>query len=87
VRCTTHGARALRDHGRQARRRPRHRRRDLVDPSVADVAVDGFERIYRSAGARLAFLSGARSIYLDPPFGRDGLFPRMAALEPPALFV
>ena len=61
--------------------------RDLVDPSVADVAVDEFERIYRSAGARLAFLASARSIYLDPPFGRDGLFPRMAALEPPALFV
>ena len=61
--------------------------RDLVDPSVADVAVDEFERIYRTAGARLAFLASARSIYLDPPFGRDGLFPRMAALEPPALFV
>ena len=61
--------------------------RDLVDPSVADVAVDEFERIYRTAGARLAFLASARSVYLDPPFGRDGLFPRMAALEPPALFV
>ena len=61
--------------------------RDLVDPSVADIAIDEFERIYRSAGARLAFLASARSIYLDRPFGRDGLFPRMAALEPPALFV
>jgi pimeloyl-ACP methyl ester carboxylesterase len=61
--------------------------RDLVDPSVADIAIDEFERIYRSAGARLAFLASARSIYLDPPFGRDGFFPRMAALEPPALFV
>ena len=61
--------------------------RDLVDPSVADIAIDEFERIYRTAGARLAFLASARSIYLDRPFGRDGLFPRMAALEPPALFV
>jgi pimeloyl-ACP methyl ester carboxylesterase len=61
--------------------------RDLVDPSVADIVVDEFERIYRSAGARLAFLASARSIYLDPPFGRGGLFPRMEALEPPALFV
>ena len=61
--------------------------RDLVDPSVADIVVDEFERIYRSAGARLAFLASARSIYLDQPFGRDGLFPRMEALEPPALFV
>ena len=61
--------------------------RDLVDPSVADIVVDEFERIYRSAGARLAFLSSARSIYLDPPFGRDGLFPRLEALEPAAMFV
>ena len=61
--------------------------RDLVDPSVADIVVDEFERIYRSAGARLAFLSSARSIYLDPPFGRTGLFPRLEALEPPAMFV
>src|SRR3954454_21783365 len=61
--------------------------RDLVDPSVADIVVDEFERIYRSAGARLAFLASARSIYLDPPFGRDGLFPRMEGLEPPAMFV
>jgi pimeloyl-ACP methyl ester carboxylesterase len=61
--------------------------RDLVDPSVADIAIDEFERIYRSARARLAFLASARSIYLDAPFGRDGFFPRMAALEPPALFV
>src|SRR3712207_8889813 len=45
--------------------------RDLVDPSVADIVVDEFERIYRSAGARLAFLSSARSIYLEPPFGRE----------------
>jgi pimeloyl-ACP methyl ester carboxylesterase len=61
--------------------------RDLVDPSVADIAVDEFERIYRSPGARLAFLASARSIYLESPFGRAGLFPRMAALEPPALFI
>jgi pimeloyl-ACP methyl ester carboxylesterase len=61
--------------------------RDLVDPSVADIAVDEFERIYRSPGARLAFLASARSIYLESPFGRAGLFPRMAALEPPAMFI
>ena len=61
--------------------------RDLVDPSVADIAVDEFERIYRSPGARLAFLACARTIYLDPPFGRGGFYPRLAALEPPAMFV
>ncbi len=61
--------------------------RDLVDPSVADVVVDEFQRIYGSAGARFAFLSSARNIYLEKPFGRDGFYPRLAQLEPPALFV
>lgn len=60
---------------------------DQVDPSVADIAVDEFERIYRTAGARIAFGASARSIYLEPPFGRSGLFPRLAELQPPALFV
>jgi len=61
--------------------------RDLVDPSVSDVVVDEFQRIYGSAGARFAFLSSARNIYLEKPFGRDGFYPRLAQLEPPALFV
>src|SRR3954470_9467764 len=61
--------------------------RDLVDPSVADIVVDEFERIYRNAGARLAFLASARSIYLEAPFGRHGFYPRLAQLQPPALFV
>jgi pimeloyl-ACP methyl ester carboxylesterase len=61
--------------------------RDLVDPSVADIVVDEFERIYRSPGARLAFLASARSIYLEKPFGRGGFYPRLAGLRPPALFV
>jgi pimeloyl-ACP methyl ester carboxylesterase len=61
--------------------------RDVVDPSVADIATDEFERIYRTAGARLAFLASARSIYLDKPFGRGGFYERLAKLERPALFV
>ena len=61
--------------------------RDLVDPSVADIVVDEFERIYRSPGARLAFLASARAIYLEAPFGRRGFYPRLATLRPPALFV
>jgi pimeloyl-ACP methyl ester carboxylesterase len=61
--------------------------RDLVDPSVADIVADEFERIYRSPGARLAFLSSARAIYLEPPFGKRGFYPRLATLQPPALFV
>jgi pimeloyl-ACP methyl ester carboxylesterase len=61
--------------------------RDQVDPSVADVVVEEFQRIYGSAGARLAFLASARNVYLERPFGRDGFYPRLAELEPPALFV
>ena len=59
--------------------------RDLVDPSVADIGVDEFERIYRSPGARLAFLSSAR---VDlPRIAGARFYPRLATLEPPALFV
>lgn len=61
--------------------------RDKVDPSVADIAVDEFQRIYGSAGARVAFLKAARNIYLDEPFGRNGYYPRLAKLERPCLFI
>lgn len=60
---------------------------DALDPSVADIAVDEFQRTYCSAGARLAFLRSARNIYLDKPFGRGGFYPRLGTLEPEALFV
>jgi pimeloyl-ACP methyl ester carboxylesterase len=60
---------------------------DAVDPAVADVAVDEFQRIYASAGARFAFLCAARNIYLDKPYGRSGFYPRLSELEAPALFV
>jgi pimeloyl-ACP methyl ester carboxylesterase len=60
---------------------------DALDPSVADVVVDEFQRIYGSAGARVAFYASARNIYLDRPFGRGGFYPRLAGLQPPALFV
>jgi pimeloyl-ACP methyl ester carboxylesterase len=59
----------------------------MVDPSLGDIVADEFERTYRSPGARLAFLASARSIYLDAPFGPNGFYPRLAALERPALFV
>ena len=61
--------------------------RDAVDPAVGDVMVDEFRRIYQSAGARYAFLSSARNIYLEAPLGRGGFYPRLATLRPPALFV
>jgi pimeloyl-ACP methyl ester carboxylesterase len=61
--------------------------RDLIDPAVGDLMVDEFRRIYQSAGARYAFLSSARNIYLEAPFGPNGFYPRLAELEPPALFI
>jgi pimeloyl-ACP methyl ester carboxylesterase len=61
--------------------------RDLIDPDVADLVVDEFQRIYHSAGARYALLASARNIPLEAPFGPHGFYRRLADLEPPALFV
>lgn len=61
--------------------------RDLIDPEVGELMVDEFRRIYQSPGARLAFLASARNIYLEAPYGRNGFYPRLAELRPPALFV
>jgi pimeloyl-ACP methyl ester carboxylesterase len=60
---------------------------DTIDPSVADVVVDEFQRVYASTGGRIAFLSAARNIYLEAPYGRDGFYGRLSQLQPPALFV
>ena len=60
---------------------------DAIDPSMADVVVDEFQRIYASAGGRIAYLSAARNIYLEAPYGRNGFYGRLSQLEPPALFV
>lgn len=61
--------------------------RDLIDPAVADLVVDEFQRIYHTAGARYALLASARNIYLEAPFGPSGFYRRLAELRPPALFV
>jgi pimeloyl-ACP methyl ester carboxylesterase len=58
-----------------------------LDPVVADIVVDEFQRIYGSAGARLAFLTAARNVYLDKPFGERGFYPRLGELTRPSLFV
>lgn len=60
---------------------------DPVDPELGELVIDEFRRVYRSAGARHAFLASARNIYLDKPFGKDGFYPRLAGLEPPAVFI
>ena len=56
--------------------------RDLIDPAVADLVVDEFQRIYHTAGARYALLASARNIYLEAPFGRGGFYRRLADLRP-----
>jgi pimeloyl-ACP methyl ester carboxylesterase len=61
--------------------------RDRLDPAVGDLMVDEFRRIYQNAGARYAFLSSARNIYLEAPFGRHGFYPRLSELRPPAMFI
>lgn len=61
--------------------------RDQIDPSLADLVVDEFQRIYSSAGARTAFLASARNIYLDEPFGDRGFYPRLGELDVPSLWV
>src|SRR3954452_6399093 len=60
---------------------------DSLDPALADVVVDEFQRVYGSAGARYAFLCAARNIYLDAPWGKNGFYARLADLEAPALFI
>ena len=60
---------------------------ERLDPAAADVAVDEFCQLYRSRAARVAFFAAARNIYLDEPHGEEGFYSRLAALEPPALFV
>jgi pimeloyl-ACP methyl ester carboxylesterase len=60
---------------------------DALDPYVSDVVIDEFQRLYASPSARFAFLSAARNIYLEKPFGKHGFYPRLADLERPALFV
>ena len=60
---------------------------ERLDPAAADIAADEFCRTYRSRAARVAFFAALRNIYLDAPHGSRGLWTRLAALRPPALFV
>ena len=49
--------------------------------------VDEFLRAYLTPAGRAAFYAAARHIYLDEPHGHDGFWPRLATLQPDALFV
>jgi pimeloyl-ACP methyl ester carboxylesterase len=53
----------------------------------AAAGVDEFLRAYLAPSGRAAFYAAARHIYLEEPHGQDGFWPRLATLEPDALFV
>jgi pimeloyl-ACP methyl ester carboxylesterase len=58
-----------------------------VEESWYDAAVDDFLQVWRSPRARLAFFAALRHIYLEEPYGDAGFWGRLAAMEPPALYV
>jgi pimeloyl-ACP methyl ester carboxylesterase len=49
--------------------------------------IDEFLRSYLTPRGRAAFYAAARNIYLEEPYGPDGLWTRLPNLEPPSLFV
>jgi pimeloyl-ACP methyl ester carboxylesterase len=53
----------------------------------AAAGVDEFLRAYLTPRGRAAFYAAARNIYLDEPYGEDGLWTRMADLSPDTMFV
>lgn len=52
-----------------------------------DSAIDEFARVLSIRANRLATFSALRHVYLDEPFGDNGFWNRLPALEPPALFL
>ena len=53
----------------------------------AAAGVDEFLRAFLKPRGRVAFYHALRNIYLDEPHGEEGLWTRLAGLQPPALFV
>jgi pimeloyl-ACP methyl ester carboxylesterase len=49
--------------------------------------IDEFLRSYMTRRGRAAFYAAARNIYLEDPYGKDGMWTRLPDLEPPTLFV
>ena len=58
-----------------------------VEDDWYEAAVDDFLHVWRSPRARMAFFAALRNIYLDEPYGEAGFWGRLAAMEPPALYV
>ena len=53
----------------------------------AAAGVDEFLRAYLKPRGRAAFYAAARNIYLDEPYGEEGLWTRLAELSPDTMFV
>lgn len=62
-------------------------RPERLHPTAAALAGQEFLATYSSRGARVAFYSALRNIYVEEPFGKDGFWTRLAGLEVPSLFV
>jgi pimeloyl-ACP methyl ester carboxylesterase len=62
-----------------------------IVPTASDgwaaAGVDEFLRAYMTPRGRAAFYAAARNIYLDEPHGEEGLWTRLEALAPDALFI
>jgi len=52
-----------------------------------EAAIDDFLATWRSPRARVAFFRALRHIYLDEPLGENGFWPRLSALQIPAMYV
>lgn len=57
------------------------------DDGWVAAGVDEFLRSYLTPSGRFAFYECARNIYMDEPYGQDGLWTRLKKLEPRSLFV
>lgn len=57
------------------------------DSGWVAAGVDEFLRSYLTPSGRFAFYECARNIYMDEPYGEDGLWTRLKKLEPRSLFV
>ncbi|MGZ6640393.1 MAG: alpha/beta fold hydrolase [Solirubrobacteraceae bacterium] len=64
---------------------------ERVVPGATDgwtaAGIDEFMRAFLTSRGRAAFYATARQIYLEEPEGERGFWPRLATLQPDALFV
>jgi pimeloyl-ACP methyl ester carboxylesterase len=58
-----------------------------VEDSWYEAAVDDFLQVWRNPRARMAFFAALRHIYIEEPYGDEGFWGRLAAMESPAMYV